>query len=60
MQLLSTVALNALLQCRPLVCTDIDPNCAKCGEGAMCITCRTGFVRGFHSGDSLCRRPITG
>ncbi len=48
------------MQCRPLVCTDVNPNCAECGPGAMCITCAPGFVRGYHSGDTLCRRPIKG
>ncbi|KAI7840465.1 hypothetical protein COHA_005767 [Chlorella ohadii] len=47
-------------RCRPLVCTDVNPNCAECGPGAMCITCAPGFVRGYHSGDTLCRRPIKG
>lgn len=67
MQLLSSVQCGCLtfdlpmsVQCRPLVCTDVDRNCAECGQGAMCITCAPGFVRGYHSGDTLCRRPVKG
>ncbi|KAI7840331.1 hypothetical protein COHA_006113 [Chlorella ohadii] len=47
-------------KCRLLGCTDVDPNCAECGPGTMCTACDPGFVRGYHSGDTLCRRPING